>query len=371
MSLTVTQWARIAAAASGGVTVRYVNTNSTAGGTGLTNATSGADRAYATLSEAVAALPSSIVATAGPWRIICSGSVVDGGVTIPASCVTSSTRYIEIAAATSDRTQGYWDTTKYRIETTNVDGIRVLAGHVRVVGLQMKLTYTTSGSLACVRGGDSLSASDYLEVDDCLFLGAMSGGFEGGHGVYVQDTYAARSLRVRNSVASGFYMSSLPAQAGGYGFRSDYVTGSSSYFYNCTAHQCGVGFSSRTETAYNSTAINCLSACDVFNSGRVDFSSTWRAGSSNNLSTDTTAPGTSSLTGQTLGQINFVSTTTTDTGFLDLNTGSTALDAGATIIGFSSDIRLRTRTEPWSIGANEPNIFAIPIVPTPRVIFFM
>mgnify|MGYP001619333999 CR=1 FL=1 len=99
----------------------------------------------------------------------------------------------------------------------------------------------------------------------------------------------------------------------------------------------------------------------VVGSGVADFninSGTWGASSSNNLSSDTTAPGSNSLTSQTLSTVDFVSTTSGIEDFHLLPT-SVAKDAGTSLSStFTTDIDNQTRPygSAWDIGADESSV---------------
>lgn len=122
---------------------RYVNTNSTAGGDGTTSATSGANRAWANLNTAFTTLDDAtltadtVVHVAGTAADTTAVGTID---------VNTSTFMLTVMTDPGDRHTGTYDTNKYRLEATNTLVFRNNTTlHLRVIGLQVKLT-RTSGS---------------------------------------------------------------------------------------------------------------------------------------------------------------------------------------------------------------------------------
>src|SRR5690554_6305228 len=94
---------------------RYVNTASSPGGDGTTNATTGDNRAFASLNEAEAAIPASI---ADWYDIVCEGQDADSAAVDFAGTTTSASNYVQVRtdpSATYGRHAGARDTSKYRL----------------------------------------------------------------------------------------------------------------------------------------------------------------------------------------------------------------------------------------------------------------
>ena len=70
-------WGNSSAPTPASQRIRYVNTASSSGGDGTTNATSGANRAYATLDAALVAESDDLVASNVYLTIFCEGSSAD------------------------------------------------------------------------------------------------------------------------------------------------------------------------------------------------------------------------------------------------------------------------------------------------------
>ena len=145
---------------------RFVNTASV-GGDGTTNATSGANAAYASLSAAEAGEQGNLV-TADEYLVInCSGTAADTTAVFWDGYTTDATRYIEIIG---DNVGAVWDDTKYRLEASasgSVGLFRILDDYVKVRNLQV---YNTNPSPA---GLDSAIQwfNGGTEVDSCITRG--------------------------------------------------------------------------------------------------------------------------------------------------------------------------------------------------------
>ena len=129
------------------IETRYVNTNSTAGGDGTTNATVGVNRAYATLSEWEAAEQKDLVAAGDIAKVICSGGLDSANVTI-SGWITSATDYIWILTE-DDRHEGVFTSSKYYRDggTGSASNITISEENVIIEGLQFQRNTPASASL--------------------------------------------------------------------------------------------------------------------------------------------------------------------------------------------------------------------------------
>ena len=75
---------------------RYVNTGSTSGGDGTTNDTTGANRAYVSLSAAEAAEQTDLVSAGDSIEILCSGSTHDTTIVTFSGCTTGASNTITV-----------------------------------------------------------------------------------------------------------------------------------------------------------------------------------------------------------------------------------------------------------------------------------
>ncbi len=124
---------------------RYVNTASTAGGDGTTNNTSGATRAYATLSEWEAARQANLTGL-GAEVAICEGSAADATAVTIDGWTTTASDYIEVKVEQANRHPGTWSTSHYRLvaAASFVPMLNILEPYARLEGLQIQNTGTSN-----------------------------------------------------------------------------------------------------------------------------------------------------------------------------------------------------------------------------------
>lgn len=267
---------------------------------------------------------------------------------------TDATRYIRIYVANGEGHSGYYDSSKFLFHCDNAAGfgnygIEIFEDYVRLEGLQLQLTSSNGSGLIGVR---NLAAASEVRIQKCLFKGIITGsdGRECGfHGF--DDTDGNAITKLINCVFWDFTIAAFPHAC--YGIFNKYGDVRA---YNCTFYGCGTGFGV-DGTTFKGTAVNCLSYCDATDTARTDFSASANfQNSSNNASTDGTAPGTSALTNQASTDIDFLSTTSTNASFLAIDSTSTCVGAGTDdpLAGvYADDIRGETRTSTWDIGADE------------------
>lgn len=197
---------------------RYVDPNSTAGGDGTTNALTGANRAYASLSEWEAARQANLVTGNIIEKVICSSD--DAGSTHLADTTpvtlsgwtTNATHYIQIESASSHG--GKWNDNIYR----RTRSITFIADHVNVVGIQI---HVASGP------GIDLNSSNrgILTVSGCIIISDAPTTYNGVVRVNSNMGYTY-TARIYNNIIVGSGVSTF-----GIYFSSSAVT---SYVYNNT-----------------------------------------------------------------------------------------------------------------------------------------
>ena len=127
--------------------IRYVNTNSTAGGDGTTNATSGVNRAYAGLGEWEAAEQTDLVAAGDTAEVICSGGADTSSITL--SGWTTGVSNDILIHATTDKHNGVFDSGKYFFEGDSIATRFIISqGYVRIEDLQFTRPTPASSSAA-------------------------------------------------------------------------------------------------------------------------------------------------------------------------------------------------------------------------------
>lgn len=215
---------------------RYVNTAST-GGNGTTNATSGANAAYATLAAWNTAEAKNLVTADEAHTVYCTGGS-DGSAVDLASWTTDTTRTITITS------------TDVRSSTTFADGYRLsqtgdilsIAKNVAISNIRLELI-NSSSSAACAY----VTSGANVTFDQVWFRKSVAGG--SFFGIYTNGgTIVLRNCIIDNSVAIG-----------GSGIYTSYGTGTVS-FYNCTLTSLAAALnkdgSSNTLTVKNCALFN-------------------------------------------------------------------------------------------------------------------
>ncbi len=151
---------------------RYVNTASSAGGDGSTNATTGSTRAYPSLDSALTAEATNLVVADRILEISCEGATADTTAINFSGYTTDATRYIRIYASEGNRALGGYDATKYRLEVggTVTGVIEVTVPNVRFEGLQIINTQNDAeqGRGLYLNTGAGASGAD-IRVLGCVF----------------------------------------------------------------------------------------------------------------------------------------------------------------------------------------------------------
>lgn len=318
---------------------RYVNTLSTAGGDGTTNATSGASRAFAALREAIDSLGTSLSDATTIW---CEGSVADTSdvYQTPWDMTTTAANYLQIIGEQSPLhpnfstvKSGKYDTSLYRLERTNQHVLyNNLPAHVIWRGLQAKCTATDAGSYNCFRmtNANQVGTGGFFEVSECIAVGVVSGGstvygFQPG-----VTTGAGGICKTWNCIA-------IDCSQGFVG------AGTGHEFWNCTAADCVTSGFTEDEAC---VLKNCLSK-----GASVGFIGTF-TGSSNNAEDDGNgAPGSNPRSGVTF---TFVNAAADDFHLASTDTGAKGFGISDPGSGaFDDDIDGQTRGATWDIGFDQ------------------
>lgn len=251
---------------------RYVNTASTSGGDGTTNAITGPNRAHRTLNNAEAAEQGDLVAAGNSLEILCSGGA-DVSYTSIAGWTLDASHTITVKMHPDFKnTSGVFDDSKYhlKIPSSWSNSFYITQGWVTLDGIQSSPTASNSTGLR-------YSATDGGTVvfKNCIVKGS------GANGQVGLNTGASGSNgRVVNNVVSDFV---------NYGIRKQayFDAGSSVSFYNNTVNNCGTGLYLGSFNTSNVRAVNNL----LTNNTTADFDAPSAATySSNNVTSDGTSP---------------------------------------------------------------------------------
>lgn len=303
--------------------------------TTVTVKSSGGD--YTTLQAAIDACPADITpaGTNQTWEIECYASVTGTANITVAGKTTDATHFIRIYTPQAERHNGI--SGGFAIEANGfLFGVSITSPDVKLEGIRFISGTNANGAIRA-----SGAAARRIEVSECLFA---SGGATYG-GINIIDANAG-TIKVRNCI--------WPNTAGQTAFL--YLqsgSGYSCYAYNNTART--------TQTAgqiyLNAAGVSAVAKnCIATGAGSITcFSGTWNSGSAatNNVSTDSTAPGSNPKTSSTPSYVDAAN------GDLHLAAGDTvAKDSGVDLSAdanfpFSIDIDGQTRSGTWDIGADE------------------
>ena len=321
--------------------IRYVNTDSTPLGDGTTSATTGANRAYASLNEWEAAEQVDLVTAGNTHEVRCLGSLEDTAATIVDGWTTNAANFITIRSNPGNQHSGKWDTAAYILTTsdTGSHSLELRESFTVVDGLQV--TRTGTGNFRnCIHANDVSGPLGDLTLKKCILREQGSG-----------------SNRVGANLSDS--------------------KNTSSYVYNCLAYDFigGKGFEFQSggilsHKLYSTTMINCLNGVNVsfddviainclYNSeglaGAQGFAGDFQGISKNNLSDLADAPGTASQTGTPT-----FADAANDNWHLALSdtlAQNNGVDLSADAdIPFSDDIDSLPRLGTWDIGMDETSV---------------
>lgn len=250
--------------------------------------------------------------------------------------------FVQFAGSTVDATHyrvleadagNAWDpvTASGRVVTSALTNSFLLTGEANFRFQRFKMESTGgTGELLRING-----------VDDCFVIRMFI------------DQQVSSALGVLIGGQTTFINCILTQSAGsGQGYFVETTAGDESKFYNCDAYNWAEGFRIKPETLSGFLIQNCASVdCtdDYYNDGGTDDGPFTDAGTfTNNLSSDTSAPGTLSQESQTSADT-FNDVANDD---FTLAIGSAAIGNGVDLSGtFPGDFDNVTRTVPWTIGA--------------------
>jgi hypothetical protein len=323
-----------AAQAWGADTTLYVNTDTGSG----TTCSSGSP--CASLSVAEAQIPADITTggSQGIWTIECSGSAADTTGVVFSGTTTSATYYIEVKASSSYRHEGFYSTSKYRIETSGTGStFEIAESYVRITGLQLYRSNLSADDVYIVKVTGYRSG---VYIRYCLIRGNGGAWYDGGISADISTGGFYVYNNIIYDIGTGSVTSGILVNAAD-------GTPTASIFNNTVIGKAaevryGIRRLDAALTAINNIVVNATTV----------FSGAFESASGNNATNEsamgyTGATGTGDRTSQTF--------TFTNGYHLD------AADAGARTYGrsdpgsglFSDDIDLVSRPSVWDIGADQ------------------
>lgn len=246
---------------------------------------------------------------------------------------TDATRYIRVYTPASERHDGKWNASKYRLNITTAaffTATDFLELHTRVEGLQISVTPDGNGRIAVGMTGG-------CRIGGCV-IRSLAGSFSGQRGI-VSDHSLGHAYVYNNVIYSDSRSTGdgVSLSTGNFTYKP--------FVYNNTIHNFNVGLqrdAGNGVVAKNNLVQSCTTC----------YGSTYDAASTNNVSEDATSPNAS---------LRNRSATFVDEASFDfhLASGDTAArDAGADLsadaaLSFTTDIDGQTRSGTWDVGADE------------------
>lgn len=155
--------------------IRYFRPDSTSGGDGTVDTTAGANRAYATMQDALSSEEVDLVAAGDILHLICTQPGVDTEIvdnTATDNYVTGASNYIIVECQGSARNNGVSREKSgagYQLKTTGAP-FDLELDFIRVVGIEFT---SITANATCISGPVSGAISD-IRWDDCLFTNTMT-----------------------------------------------------------------------------------------------------------------------------------------------------------------------------------------------------
>jgi subtilisin-like proprotein convertase family protein len=294
-------------------------------------------------------------------NVACYGDGVDTASVTISGWTTGTDNYIKIytpvsssEVGVSQRHNGKWDDSKYRIEAAgsaiNIGGGGAGAGNVWIDGLQIYLSSVTGHGNSGILSNQTNAANHRISNN---IVRSVTNNTYNYIGIYMYAAAAGSTARIWNNIIYDF----AGATGWGIAFSSSNFT---DYVYNNTVYNCASGYYRDGGTVIYKNNISY--------SNGDNYYGTFDATSTNNLSgpSQTDAPGSNARQGVT---VTFVDPTGSPPDFHLASTDAGAKDYGADLssdanLSFSGDIDGETRPfgSAWDIGADE---YVTPPTPTP------
>lgn len=329
----------------------YVNTDSSGGTNGSTNA-SGV--AFPSLDAALTYAAANKVA-GDIWTIICSApsGVMPVGTSFDVSGIsTNSTGYLHIrpnrgnegGTVADQRHNGVWSTSKFRYGYTN--NFVVNQTYVRITGLQI----FPKGTGNLPPNGPYLTA-DNCKLERCIIYAdpAYAGDGSSGNNIGIRGSGSTSNTVIANCIVIGFNIAT--AYTPGLG-----VLNVSAQHYNLTVVNCRRGYYfSNVHTIKNSLGYG--STTNDWDGGGWNYATVDYCASEDNTVPGTHKQSSATFTFTNAAGIDFT-LSNSDTGAkglgLDLGSSLDWNDVDGNLNGPRVAINEVTRTTTWSIGASEP-----------------
>lgn len=321
---------------------RYVDPDS-AGGNGTTNSiASGANAAYASLNLAEAAISGTL---ADSWEVVCGsnggGHTADTTSTTFSGATTTASFYVLVRSDANSRASASWSATKYRMEVANGNDIVIGEAHVRIDGLQLRVTAANANLQANINISNTANiptANNDIRISNCRLRQAGDATYQ-EPGIYCADADAI--LSIWNCVIDGAGAYSGTSLATNSAIRLSCATAS---VYGCTLIG---GYYGLYRLGGTVVVKNCYAhGSSAAYSGTMTLTTCASSDSTGTVGLRTIAVNTATFTNVTAGSEDY-----------HLPLGSALIDVGTNTSGdaaplnFTTDINSAAISGTWDIGA--------------------
>ena len=303
--------------------------------------TSGGD--YTTLSAWEAGEQADITGL-GPSVAECY-SMSDTTAVVIAGWTTTASDYIRIYTPTSERHDGKWNTSKYRLTSGNSTAIDISEDFVRLDGLQLYHDGVSADNRYAVNISGT-GAGAVIYVTNCILRGNNNGGWYDS-GVNTTST-AVGTIYIYNNMIYDWGRSGSASHAG-ICINAPGASSIDAYVYNNTIQNCRYGISRLDSDIF---AVNNLFSASVTADANGTFAAGTDYNATNAASIGYTVTGSGNTHDRTSQTFTFVDSANDD---FHLQSGDAgAKDFGSDLSGtFTVDIDGATRSGSWDIGADE------------------
>jgi len=237
------------------------------------------------------------------WNVACYGDAVDttavyvnGWTTATSTYMRIYTPYLTSEVGASQRHQGKWTTSAYRLETSGLGSgyasLYFYANNIKIDGLQIFDSSTNDYVYGIYNNANAVLTGSWAYISNSIIKGRYTGSAN-GHIAYMEST-GVKTSYLSNLIIYDFKNGTQTNMKG-----ISFASGNVAYIYNVTVYNSYIGFDPnyQTVTIKNSLAQGCN---DGFNTNGMIFT----AASDYNISdVASDAPGTHSKNGV---RVNFV-----------------------------------------------------------------
>lgn len=177
-------------------------------------------------------------------------SMQDTTETVIDGWTTDATRYIRIYTPTSERHDGKWNSSKYRLEiSTPANAIYIKENYVRIDGLQIKLTLSAATYMGILV--NTFTGSNEIRISNNIIQGVFSGTATTCRGIRINTADAV--VKIWNNILYDWLRDSVFFAA------IQISTCTTADLYNNTVYNCDYGYlrNGGTVTATNCGAADC------------------------------------------------------------------------------------------------------------------